>query len=413
MNLTLKRLTPLLGLLVLLAGCGKVTNSVAPIDLTIPPLSSVTLSVHADTLDVGEVSQFTVVALDTAHVPYQGALNWASSNRGVFTVGSTGRVTAVGEGTALLSVAGGGVADTASVLVYPTATGWSAQVSNASEALYDVFFDGAGRLGWAVGSGGVVLSTTNAGATWTRRAPTTFTLRGVWFTSAQEGWAVGHGGTVLHTLNAGLAWTQVTSSASENLMDVHFATRDTGWVVGAGGLILSTTDRGVTWQRTIRGSVTLNSVMFAGTRDGWVVGDNGTVLGTHDRGVTWFTAPYVTSQSLKGLWRHDTARAVAVGAAGVVLRTLAAADSVAWAPGNAGSLYQFESVCLPDTLTGLAVGSNGTAGVVLHTSDGGENWTPQTVSSQFRLRGVFFLDARRGWAVGDNGTIRHTTSGGE
>lgn len=412
MNLTLKRLTPLLGLLVLLAGCGKTTNPAAPI--VIPPLSSLTITVRADTLDVGETSQFTAVAVDTAHVPYTGVLDWASSNRGVFTVGSTGLVTAVGEGTALLIVSGGGRADTVSVLVYPTVAGWLVQTSNASEALYDVFFDAAGRLGWAVGSSGVVLSTTDAGATWTRRAPTSFTLRGVWFTSALEGWAVGHGGTVLHTLNSGTTWTQVTSSASENLMDVHFATRDTGWVVGASGLILSTTDRGVTWQRTIRGSATLNSVMFAGTKDGWAVGDNGIVLGTHDRGVTWFTVPYATSLSLKGLWRHDPASAVAVGAAGVVLSTSATPDSVAWALGNVGSLYQLEGVCLPDTLAGFAVGSNGTVGVVLHTSDGGETWgTPQTMNSQFPLRGVFFLDARRGWIVGDNGTIRHTTSGGE
>lgn len=410
MNLTFKRLTPLFGLLVLLAGCGKTTNPAAPI--VIPPLSSLAITVRADTLDVGETSQFTAVALDTANVPYAGVLDWASSNQGVFTVGSAGLVTAVGEGTALLIVSGGGQADTVSVLVYPTVAGWLAQTSHATEALYDVFFDGAGRFGWAVGSGGVVLSTTDAGATWTRRAPTAFTLRGVWFTSALEGWAVGHGGTVLHTLNSGATWTQVTSSASENLMDVHFATRDTGWVVGAGGLILSTTDRGATWQRTIRGSATLNSVMFAGTRDGWAVGDNGTVLGTHDRGVSWFTAPYLTAQSLKGLWRHDTASAVAVGVNGVVLSTSATPDSVAWALGNVGSLYQLDGACRADSLTGFAVGANGTVGVVLHTSDGGETWASQAVGGPW-LRGVFFLDARRGWAVGDNGTIRHTTSGGE
>jgi photosystem II stability/assembly factor-like uncharacterized protein len=410
MNLTLKRLTPLLGLLVLLVGCGTVTNLVAPI--VIPPLSSLTITVRADTLDVGETGQFTAVALDTVHAPYTGALNWASSNDGVFTVGSTGLVTAVGEGTALLAVSGGGLADTVSVLVYPTVAGWLVQASNASEDLYDVFFDGAGRLGWAVGSSGVVLSTTNAGAYWTRRAPTSFTLRGVWFTSALEGWAVGHGGTVLHTLNSGATWAQVTSSASENLMDVYFATRDTGWVVGAGGLILSTTDRGAHWQRTVRGSATLNSVMFAGTKDGWAVGDNGIVLGTHDCGVSWFTAPYVTSQSLNGLWRHDTESAVAVGVNGVMLRTSATADSVAWALGNVGDLYQLEGVCLADSLTGFAVGANSTVGVVRHTFDGGETWASQAVGGPW-LRGVFFLDARRGWVVGDNGTIRHTTSGGE
>ncbi len=411
MKPTLKRLTLFLGLLVLLAGCGKATKPVTtPV---VPPLRSLVLSVHADTLNVGQASQFTAVAVGTDGVPYTGPLDWASNNRGVFTVTSTGGVTAVGEGSALLVVSGGGKADTATVLVYPTAPGWLLQTSNAAEDLYGVYFDGAGRLGWAVGSGGVVLSTTDAGATWTRRVPTTVTLRGVWFTSALEGWAVGHAGTVLHTLDSGATWTQVTSVASsENLTSVTFASRDTGWVVGAGGLILSTVDRGLNWRRTLRGGMTINSVGFSGTKDGWAVGDNGIVLGTHDRGVTWFTAPYLTSQPLKGLWRLDAERAVAVGEMGVVLRTSATPDSVAWELGNAGSLYQLEGVCLVDTLTGFAVGVN-TTGAVLRTSDAGASWTPQVSNSPFRLRAVFFLDARRGWAVGDNGTIRHTASGGE
>ena len=411
MNLTLKRLTPFLGLLVLLAGCSTTPNPVAPI--VIPPLSSVTLTVHADTLDAGQTRQFVATAVDTFGAPYTGALGWASSNKSVFTVGSTGLVTAAGEGTALLTVSGGGKADTASVLVYPTATGWLVQTSNATEDLYDVFFDGAGRLGWAVGGGGVILSTTDAGATWGRRLPTTFTLRGVWFTSATEGWAAGYSGTVLHTLDGGSKWTRLTSTASsENLMDVHFATRDTGWVVGSGGLILATTDRGATWRKTYLGGFTLNGVQFAGTRDGWAVGDNGNILGTHDRGLSWFIVPSVTGQTLKGLWRRDAETAVAVGALGVVARTTVTPDSVAWTLGNVGNAYQLEGVCLADDLNGFAVGLNG-PGAVLHTADGGESLTPQVANSQFRLRGVFFLDTRRGWAVGDNGTIRHTTSGGE
>jgi photosystem II stability/assembly factor-like uncharacterized protein len=411
MNPTLKRLTPFLGLLVLLAGCGKAKNPVAT--TTVPALRSVTLSVHADTLDVGQTRQFVATAVTLDGAAYRGPLAWASSNPGVLAVNSSGLVTAVGEGTALLIVSGGGKADTASVLVYPTVPGWLVQASNAAEDLYDVFFDGAGRLGWAVGSGGIVLSTADAGATWTRRAPTGVTLRGVWFTSAREGWAVGHSGTVLHTLNGGSTWMQVTSVASsENLTAVYFATRDTGWVVGAGGLLLATTDRGATWRRTLRGGMTLNGVMFSGKDDGWAVGDNGIVLGTHDGGVTWFTAPYATSQPLRGLWRHDTARAVAVGGSGVVLRTSVTPDSVAWTLGNAGSLNQLEGVCLADSLTGFAVGTNG-SGVVLRTSDGGATWAPQVAGSPYRLRGVFFVDARRGWVVGDNGTIRHTTSGGE
>ena len=413
MNPTLKRLTPLLGLLVLLAGCGKGTNPVAPI--IIPPLSSLSLSPLADTLAVDQTRQFTAVAVDTAGHPYAGTLLWTSSDEGVFTVGTTGLVRAVGEGLALLVVAGGGRADTARVLVLPAETGWLAQTSNATEDLNDVFFDGAGRLGWVVGSGGVILSTTDAGAAWTRRTPSTFSLQGVWFTSALEGWVVGNSGTVLHTVDGGSAWTRLTSPAtSENLMGVYFATRDTGWVVGTNGLVMSTTDRGVTWRKTNRGGLTLRDVRFAGTLDGWAVGEGGIILGTHDRGVSWFVVqPSVTGQALQALWRRGTEFSVAVGAQGAVARTAATADSVAWTLGNAGSLNQLEGVCFATNSTGYAVGWNGTAGVVLRSDDGAGTWRVQTANSQFRLRGVFFVDAQRGWAVGNNGIIRHTSSGGE
>jgi len=414
MNLTLKRLMPLLGLLVLMAGCSsKTKNPVAPVGTT--PLSSLTLTVHADTLTVGETSQFTAIARDTLGALYTGALNWASSDAGVFTVSTSGLVHAVGEGSALLVVSGGGKADTARVLVYPVATGWLAQTSNATEDLYGVFFDAAGRRGWAVGSGGLVLATADAGGTWTRSLPTTSALRGVWFTSAVEGWVVGLGGTVLHTLNGGSSWTLVTSAAtSENLMSVHFASRDTGWVVGSNGLIMTTWDRGVSWTKFNRGGVTLNHVMSAGTRDGWAVGDGGVIAGTHDRGASWFVVqPSVTTDALKGLWRRSVARAVAVGAAGVTPQTSATPDSVAWALVNAGSLYQLEGVCFADSTAGWAVGWNGTAGCILRSADDGATWGPQVANSQFRLRGVFFVDERRGWVVGDNGVIRHTSSGGE
>lgn len=417
MNQILKRLTPLLGLLVLLAGCGKAKNPAAPVVST--PLSSLALSLHIDTLSVGQTHQFTAAALDTLGAPYAGALNWASSDAGVFTVNTTGLVTAVGEGAALLVVSGGGKADTARVMVYPVATGWVAQTSNATEDLYGVFFDAAGRLGWVVGAGGVVLSTTDAGATWTRQMPTSAALRGVWFTGANEGWAVGAGGTVLHYSSVGgvLAWRLVTSAATaENLMHVHFATPDTGWVVGSNGLLMTTFDRGATWTKVYRGGLTLNSVMFAGTMDGWAVGEGGVIVGTHDRGVTWFVVqPSVTGQALKAVWRRSVVRAVAVGAQGVTPGTEATPDSVAWALANTGSLFQLEGVCFVDASAGYAVGWNSGigAGCVLRSPDDGASWTPQVANSQFRLRSVFFVDARRGWAVGDDGIIRHTASGGE
>jgi photosystem II stability/assembly factor-like uncharacterized protein len=412
MNPNLKHLMPRLGLLALLAGCGTDNNPVAPV--IVPPLSSIVVTPASDTLDVGESRLFTAVAVDTAGDAYTGSLRWTSTDAGVFTVSSSGLVRAQGEGSARLIVSGGGQADTAAVLVYPTAGGWVVQTSNAVEDLHDVFCDADGRRAWVVGSGGLVLSTTNAGATWTRLVPTTYDLRGVWFTSATEGWAVGGGGTVLHTLDGGGSWTRLaTVGSSEDLRDVYFASRDVGWAVGTNGQILATSDRGETWSRTWRGGQTLNGVMFAGA-DGWAVGENGVIVGSHDQGDSWFVVnPYVTTQPLRAVWRRSEEQAVAVGSQGAVLRTAATADSVAWSLGNAGSLYQCAGVCFPAAGTGYAVGWNGSAGFVLRSDDGGSTWSPQTASSASALRGVFFVDERRGWAVGDDGVIRHTASGGE
>jgi photosystem II stability/assembly factor-like uncharacterized protein len=412
MNPMIKRLTSLAGLLVALAGCGKATKPVVPVP--IPPLGSIALTPELDTLQVGQTRQFVAVAVDTAGQPYTGPLDWTTSDPGVITVSSSGLVSAAGEGSALVVVTGGGRSDSSRVAVFPAATGWVPQTSNASEDLDAVFFDAAGRRGWVVGAAGLILSTTDAGATWTRRAPVSFDLHGVWFTSAQEGWVVGNGGTVLHTTDSGTSWTRLTSPAtSENLMGVYFASRDTGWAVGTNGLIAGTFDRGATWHKTNAGGVTLNGVMFAGTLDGWAVGDGGIILGTHDRGARWFIVqPALTTQALRALWRGSVPFAVAVGAQGAVVRTQATADSVAWSLGNAGSLNALEGVCFPQDGLGWAVGWNGTAGVVLQSVDGGATWNPQVSNSQFRLRGVFFVDERRGWAVGDNGVIRHTSSGG-
>lgn len=411
MKANLKRLMPCVGLLVLLAGCGTDRNPVAPV--VIPPLSSIVVTPAADTLDVGGSRLFTAVAVDTAGDPYTGSLAWRSTDSGVFTVTSSGLVTARGEGSARLVVSGGGQADTADVLVYPTASGWVVQTSNAAEDLHDVFGDAAGRLVWIVGDGGLVLSSADAGASWTRNVSTPYDLHGVWFTSATEGWAVGDGGTVLHTLDGGEDWTRLTNVASgENLRDVYFASRDAGWVVGTNGQILATSDRGATWSRTWRGGQTLNGVMFAGA-DGWAVGENGVIVGSHDAGESWFIVnPSVTAQSLRGLWRRSEEQSVAVGLQGVVVSTAATADSVAWSLGTAGSSYQCAGVCFPTAATGYAVGWNGTAGFVLRSDDGGGTWGPQTVPSAFPLRGVYFVDERRGWAVGDNGVVRHTASGG-
>jgi photosystem II stability/assembly factor-like uncharacterized protein len=416
MNLNSKHLVPLLGLLVLLAGCGKGTNLLSPV--VIPPLASLSLTPDADTLDVGQTRLFVATALDTSGHPYTGPLDWSSSDRGVFTVSSTGLVHAAGEGSAVLYVAGGGHRDSALVLVFPAATGWTLQTSHATESLNGVYFDPAGRRGWVVGDGGVILSTSDAGASWTRRTPASVNLHGVWFTSALEGWVVGDAGTMLYTADGGTNWERILrDSTSENLMHVYFAAPDVGWVVGRNGFTMRTLDHGDTWRKRYvlpLSRPTLNGVMFAGTQDGWAVGEDGSILGSHDGGASWFLwQPPLVYAPLKAVWQRSALAAVAVGAAGLMPRTVAVADSAAWELRNTGSENQLWGVCFPTDSTGYAVGVSTTAGVVLRSDNGGRTWRPQVARSQLRLNAVFFVDERRGWAVGNGGIIRHTASGGE
>ena len=267
MKANLKRLMPCLGLLVLLAGCGTDDNPVAPV--VIPPLSSIVVTPAADTLDVGESRLFTAVAVDTAGDPYTGSLAWRSTDSGVFTVTSSGLVTARGEGSARLVVSGGGQADTADVLVYPTAAGWVVQTSNAGRGpVRRVLRRAPAASAGSSATAGSCSRPRDAGATWTRRVPTTYDLRGVWFTSATEGWAVGDGGTVLHTLNGGADWTRAhqrrAAARTCGTSTSPAATRAGSWATN--GQILATSDRGATWSRTWRGGQTLNGVMFAGAR---------------------------------------------------------------------------------------------------------------------------------------------------
>ena len=203
-----RRLLPAVGFLLVLAGCS--THTVAPLPTT--PLSSLTVAPSADTLHVGDHATFTVVAVDTNGATVANpVLAWSSSNTNVFRVSSTGDVTAIAEGLATLSVSSGGRTATAQILVLPTQRGWFAQPSSVLEDLHGVFFTADGNYGWAVGSTGKIIATTNAGATWNTQGSTVNnTLNAVWFTTASEGWVVGNGGRILRTTNRGALWTRRT-----------------------------------------------------------------------------------------------------------------------------------------------------------------------------------------------------------
>ena len=94
------------------------------------------------------------------------------------------------------------------------------------------------------------------------------------------------------------------------------------------------------------------------------------------------------------------------GAGGIGLRTDDGAQSWALVLETTGGI---DDVCFVDSLTGWAVGNDGT---VETTSDGGNTWRDIEVDPYRDFNGVCFVDERNGWIVGDLETIVHTPDAG-
>ena len=194
--------------------------------------------------------------------------------------------------------------------------------------------------GWAVGctgtastQNGLILFTTNGGATWQQATipaagalPTQVPL-GTIFTNVfflrdnLNGWATGQNGVILHSIDGGQTWLRQATPVSTTIQSVYFSNPLTGWAVGSlsagNGVILVTPDGGATWTRlsqTQNGGLTqrLNGVSFVpGTTDGWAVGSSGTLAHTVD-GINW-TVQTLTSVNLRDIQMLDSTHGWAVG----------------------------------------------------------------------------------------------------
>jgi len=87
------------------------------------------------------------------------------------------------------------------------------------------------------------------------------------------------------------------------------------------------------------------------------------------------------------------------------------AQNFEWSPQTSGVTDKLNDVFFVDNQNGWVVGDNG---IILNTTDGGQNWTSQTGGVSEILRAVFFINADTGWAVGGslNKALIKTTDGG-
>ena len=119
-------------------------------------------------------------------------------------------------------------------------------------------------------------------------------MRDVFFIDNQTGWAVGTNGTIIHTSDGSDTWTPQTSGVTNEVKAVHFINNTTGWASGGPipTFLLKTTDGGANWTALTPPSTfgSGQDVFFVDENTGYAISDS--IYRSIDGGTTWFGESY-------------------------------------------------------------------------------------------------------------------------
>ncbi|MBU2471210.1 MAG: M28 family peptidase, partial [Bacteroidetes bacterium] len=241
----------------------------------------------------------------------------------------------------------------------------------------------------------------------------TTTIYDLDFVDENIGWLVGTGGMIVKTTNGGQYWIPNTSNTNSEFYGVDFVNSTTGWAVGQYGIIRKTTDGGATWFTQTSGVMdALYAVKFVNDQFGLIVGANGRVLRTTNGGTNWTSITSGTSQTLRDLAFVDNMNAWSVGSAATIRRTTDGGLTWSAQTPPAGVTSYLRAVFFLNDQLGWIAGEGTT---ILKTTNGGSTWIKKTVPAGTGqiLRGVGFVDSQSGWVVDYDGRILYTSDGGE
>ncbi len=290
-------------------------------------------------------------------------------------------------------------------------SGWILQNSGTTDSLRSVKFLDLNN-GWAAGTNGVVLRTSDGGDNWMKLSnPFIHDLHSVFTTSESVCYVTGDSGTILKTSDGGINWVLLNSNVSVSLNSIFFINNLTGFAAGNEGTIIKTTDSGNNWINLVSNSgIQFNSINFANSSRGWVAGYGG-ILHTTDGGIQWSPQFIDGNLILNSICFVDSLHGwtayfdnVTFGPENV-RTTNAGLSWINYAMNNSYSI----SIFFINQNKGW---SSGFYGSIMYSTDGGVSWTLQVSGTPEHLRSVYFADSLNGWIVGDNGKILRTNTGG-
>lgn len=265
-------------------------------------------------------------------------------------------------------------------------------------------------LGWVVTIDDIplVLHTPDCGLTWINQSfISPLSHFDVFSLNEQKVWICGYAGFIYYTPNGGQNWYQQVQGLSKWAARVFFINDTCGWAACGAAIV----------GRTISG----NDTIYQDTIETWqqvnltnppFSADSCDIYGIHfiDQNRGWFCAgryPEYVPVADETLY---------TGGQGYIAKTSdGGGNPLTWQLLRRDTIYDFFDIKFIDSLTGFVVGGNdrNNAGVVMKTTDGGQNWQTVTIPTQAKvLRALEIVGNRHAWAVGRNGTIIRSTDGG-
>ncbi|HCX75624.1 MAG TPA: photosystem I reaction center subunit IV, partial [Algoriphagus sp.] len=261
------------------------------------------------------------------------------------------------------------------------------------------------RIIVAVGENATSVRSANSGSSFARAnlgATNTRNILGLSFIPGSNTvFASGQDGYLISSANAGSTYTQRLAGYRNNFTSVDFKTDRVGFVAGERGEFLVSSTSGRTFvSRPIPEQFTISAIDFWNTAFGYISGPGGKIYRTSNSGSAWGEFSINTTQRVDGFYLFAPSVLYLAGTNGFITRSSDSGGT--WDLSvTSNSTTNLKDLMFFDFAIGIAIGENG---LILY-SFGGSQWEPVNSGTSRNLNGLAKLGEFQAIAVGDGGTI--------
>ncbi|MCW8811205.1 MAG: YCF48-related protein [Ignavibacteriaceae bacterium] len=253
-------------------------------------------------------------------------------------------------------------------------------------------------VGYACGSGGNLIKTTNGGKTWFEiESGTDDLIIDIFFLSEDIGWFLSYSDReVYKTTDGGSSWEIISNLSPRYAYSLWFINEMKGFAVGY-QYLLSTTDGGVTWNE-VNNVYSTSSIYFYTSNVGFVGGLN-SIYSTSNGGNTWINLPLPTFEfTPSAIFAHDQYNIYVVGTGdfqGEPYYAFLKSTNSGYTWSGANFNYWLIDVYFTSLSDGWVCSDK-----IYKTTDGGSNWT----ATEFEGSHFQFIENQT-WAISGRNTI--------